>query len=73
MTDEIKINDLEGIAGGATGNRYVIYTVQKGDNLTKLARKFNTTVDEIYRLNRDKIKDKDLIKIGWKLLIPNNN
>ena len=46
------------------------YTVKQGDNLTKIAARFGTTVDEIYNLNRDRIKDKNLIQIGWKLLIP---
>ena len=61
--------ELAGVSGGA-GTRYYVYTVKKGDNLTVLARRFGTTVDAIYNLNRDKIKDKDLIKIGWKLIIP---
>ena len=61
--------ELAGVSGGA-GTRYYVYTVKKGDNLTKLAKRFGTTVDAIYNLNRDKIKDKDLIKIGWKLIIP---
>ncbi|MBQ6425617.1 MAG: LysM peptidoglycan-binding domain-containing protein [Clostridia bacterium] len=61
--------ELAGVSGGA-GTRYYVYTVKKGDNLTKLAKRFGTTVDAIYNLNRDKIKDKNLIKIGWKLIIP---
>ena len=61
--------ELAGVSGGF-GTRYYVYTVKKGDNLTVLARRFGTTVDAIYNLNRDKIKDKDLIKIGWKLIIP---
>ncbi|MBQ3664007.1 MAG: LysM peptidoglycan-binding domain-containing protein [Clostridia bacterium] len=62
--------ELAGVSGGFGGTRYYVYTVKKGDNLTVLARRFGTTVDAIYNLNRDKIKDKDLIKIGWKLIIP---
>ncbi len=61
--------ELAGVSGGV-GTRYYVYTVKKGDNLTVLARRFGTTVDAIYNLNRDKIKDKNLIKIGWKLIIP---
>ncbi len=61
--------ELEKTVGGA-GNKYYIYTVKKGDNLTKIAARFETTVDEIYDLNRDKIEDKNLIQPGWKLLIP---
>ena len=67
---EATADDLKGIAGGALATRYYVYTVVKGDNLTSIAKRFGTTVDAIYNLNRDKIKDKNLIKIGWKLIIP---
>ena len=62
--------ELAGVSGGAGATRYYVYTVKKGDNLTNIAKRFGTTVDAIYNLNRDKIKDKNLIKIGWKLIIP---
>ena len=53
-----------------TENNTIIYTVVKGDNLTKLAKRYNTTVDELVRLNN--IKNKNLIYVGQKLIIPNN-
>lgn len=43
------------------------YTVQAGDNLTKIAAKFNTTVDNLVKLNS--IPNKDLIYIGQKLRV----
>ncbi len=46
----------------------VIYTVKKGDTLWKLAKKFNTTVADILRLN-DSIEDPDLIYPGQKFVI----
>ena len=67
---EATAEDLKGVAGGALATRYYIYTVVKGDTLHKIATRFGTTVDAIYNLNRDKIKDKNLIRIGWKLIIP---
>ncbi len=67
---EATAEDLKNVAGGALATRYYIYTVVKGDNLTKIAKRFGTTVDAIYNLNRDKIEDPNLIKIGWKLIIP---
>ena len=43
------------------------YTVQAGDNLTKIAQKFGTTVDKLVSLNS--IPNKDLIYIGQKLRV----
>lgn len=40
----------------------VYYTVKKGDNLTTIARKYNTTVDKIAQMNG--IKNKNLIYTG---------
>lgn len=45
----------------------VTYTVQKGDNLTKIAKKYNTTVDKIAKDNN--IKDPNKIYVGQKLVI----
>ena len=43
------------------------YTVQKGDSLYQIAKKFNTTVDEIKRINNLKT---NTLSIGQKLKIP---
>ena len=45
------------------------YTVVKGDNLTKIANKFDCSVDEIVALNPI-ITNKNCLQVGWKLLIP---
>jgi LysM repeat protein len=50
---------------------YVKYRVEAGDNLTKIARKFNTTVDEIFNMNRI-IENKNRIQTGWVLNVPDN-
>lgn len=47
------------------------YKVVKGDTLTSIAKKYNTTVDELVKLNN--IKNKNFIKIGDILKIPTNN
>ena len=48
----------------------VTYTVQSGDNLTKIANKYNTTWQKIYEDNKDVIgKDPNLIKVGQVLTI----
>ena len=46
------------------------YMVVKGDNLTKIGKKYGVTWQEIYELNKDIIKNPDLIQPGWKLKIP---
>jgi hypothetical protein len=47
---------------------FVTYTIRWGDNLTKIAKKFGTSVDELVKLN--KIKNKNLIYAGDTLKIP---
>lgn len=48
----------------------IVYTVKKGDNLTKIANAHNTTWQTIYQKNRAKIgNNPNFIKIGMKLKI----
>lgn len=47
--------------------KHVIYTVERGDTLSELAFRFNTTVSNIAKLNE--IKNINLIYIGQKLKI----
>lgn len=49
---------------------YINYTVITGDNVYSIARKYKTTVDEIYRLNPDA---KNGIKAGQVIKIPKTN
>ena len=44
------------------------YTVKKGDTLSKIAKKYNTTVKKLVSLN--KIKTPNFIKIGLKIVLP---
>ena len=46
-----------------------LYTIQRGDNLTKLANKFGTTVPELLKLN-PQITNPNLIYAGKDLKIP---
>lgn len=46
------------------------YTVKKGDSLSKIAEKFNTTVSAIQNANKSLIKNVNVINVGWKLTIP---
>lgn len=46
---------------------YLIYRVQSGDNLYAIARKYNTTADELMRINN---LSSSLLSIGQELRIP---
>ena len=61
--DEIqsKVNQMLGSSSA------IYYTVESGDNLTSIAARYNTTVDEIVRLN--KINDPNLIYPNQKLRV----
>jgi LysM repeat protein len=45
-------------------------TIKEGSTLTYYAKKYNTTVDELMRLNSDTIKDKNKIYTGKPLRVP---
>jgi len=49
---------------------YVTYTVQKGDTLWAIAKKYGCTVAEIVAANSELIKNPNLIYAGWQLKIP---
>ena len=49
---------------------YVTYTVQAGDTLWKIARKYNCSITEIMAANSDRIKNPNRIHAGWQLKIP---
>ena len=59
-------NGLSGGSSGGSSGR--TYTVQSGDNLTRIAKKFGTTVSAIAQLNG--IKDVNKIYVGQVLRIP---
>ena len=58
---------------GAEGAPGGIYTIQKGDTLWKIADEMygdGKKWKNIYRFNKDKIKDPNRLKAGLKLVIP---
>lgn len=68
---ELNEQELDVVNGGAATKGYVTYTVVKGDNLHKIAAKFNTTWGKIYDLNKAVIgADPDKIYPGQILKIP---
>jgi nucleoid-associated protein YgaU len=50
-----------------------MYSVQPGDSLSKIAKKFYGNANDwkrIFEANRDRIKNPDVIQPGWTLKIP---
>lgn len=65
-----KVTSTETIAGAAAGGQ--TYTVEKGDNLSKIAKHFYGKQDwkRIFDANRDQLSDPDRIQPGQVLKIP---
>ena len=49
---------------------YMTYTVQAGDTLWAIARKYNCSITEIVAANSDRSKNPNRIHTGWQLKIP---
>lgn len=49
---------------------YLTYTVQAGDTLWAIARKYNCSITEIMVANSDRIKNPNRIHAGWQLKLP---
>ena len=77
MPDDIQkleLDELENVSGGYRRPKdkegYFVYKIKRGDNLTKLAKRFHCTIDDIMAWN-PKIKNKNLIYAGDYLYIAN--
>lgn len=53
-----------------TNNTSNIYVVKKGDTLSEIAKKYNTTVAALVSLNN--IKNANVINVGQKIILPTN-
>lgn len=71
--------DFSGVTGGASTTAktpavvHETYTVRAGDTLSKIAKKKygNSSLWKlIHEANKDRIKNPDLIQVGWELKIP---
>jgi len=67
-TGDLILNVSTG-AGNAGGGANT-YTVQSGDNLTKIGAKYGISWNAIYEANRDILDDPDKIQPGQELKIP---
>lgn len=59
---------LVDINGGAYVGPCFVYTIQRGDTLSRIAAKYGTTVNILVELNN--IPNRNRIYAGHKLLIP---
>lgn len=65
------IDNIEAVDAEIADEDYdslILYIVKPGDTLWKIAKQFNSTIDEIARMNG--IENQDLISVGQKLYIP---
>ncbi len=63
---EVPRNNDEDKIGEKAGNR-TIYVVKRGDTLWRIARRYDTTIEEIAALN--KIRNPNLIYVGERIII----
>jgi LysM repeat protein len=47
-----------------------VYTIKTGDTLSKIARKFNVSLDALLAANKDTIKNPNRIQVGDEIVIP---
>lgn len=48
----------------------LVYVVQAGDTLSKIAKQFGVTLDALLEANKDRITNPDRINIGDEIVIP---
>jgi len=58
------------VGGAAAGGGGHTYTVESGDNLTKIGAKYGLTWQQVFDANKDIISDPDKIFPGQELKIP---
>jgi LysM repeat protein len=47
-----------------------VYIVKSGDTMSKIAKRFDVSIDDLIAANKDTIKDPDKISIGDTVIIP---
>jgi len=64
---QAKVNEKLGSTVKKTTATY--YTVQRGDTLSGIAKKYGTSVSAIQKLNASLIKNVNLIQVGWRIRV----
>ena len=76
--EELNLQEMENVNGGFGGYAhkprekagFMAYQIVKGDNLTKIAKRFNTTVDYLVSINRSVIPNRNDITSGYYIYVP---
>ena len=77
MADELNLNEMEEVSGGKGGSPtelpaksgYTVYRIVGSDNLTKIAKRYGTTVKAIKAANPT-IDNPNFIRAGFWIYIP---
>ena len=75
---ELNVNEMAQISGGSGGSAgelprkegCIVYQVESGENLTKIAKWYNTTVQAIMAANVGIIKNANDITAGYYIYLP---
>lgn len=57
-------------ASTSTATRYCTYKVKKGDTLYSIARASKLSLKKLLRINKNRIKKANLLKVGQEILVP---
>ena len=66
-------NAINALKNALAESKQRTYVVKRGDTLSGIAKEVygdGKKWREIYEANKDKIKDPDLIQVGWELRLP---
>ena len=64
--NELNAKEMQEAAGGANQG-YFVYVVEKGDTLTKIAREYGTTPEELAKANGKPLRKMNLLWVGQKI------
>ena len=78
MKRELNLNELEEVVGGFGGSPNPLpqkagcdrYKIESGTNLSRIARKYNTSVDYLMQINSEYITNKNDITAGFWIYVP---
>ncbi len=68
-----QFDDVQGGGSSTAPSAQRTYTVQKGDSLSKIAKREYGDAKQwkrIFEANKDRIKNPDVIQPGWVLTLP---